>query len=481
MRNNLTTSRRAAVCGITSRLKRIWTSTGRRIPSSCGRTGDGCEHSAEPGDVAVLSLQGGLTRAELDLLEVPGSSHLVTALLPDKPVNVGDRWPLADDHLAHMFNLEGVSTQDLQGELKSVEKDEARMELSGKLLGSVDGVITELSIRAKYTFDLQQRRITWVALAIQENRPAGLAAPGLQVTARLRMAVGPAAPPRFLVPEAVSQLNREGSAAGALLEYRSPGEDFVLLLDRHWYVMQQQPQLSVLRWVEDDQFVAQCTLKSLPALGDKKPPTLADFQRNIKRALGESAQQVVDAREAELVDGLRSLKVIVSGRVGDAPIQWIYYHLSHSSGRCLACVFTLSAEEVERFGGEDITLASSLLFLDEPTEPAAPVKAAAADAVQRVRARNNTVCHFSQTVPFPSGASILKGMVKPQFHALRWRPFRPLGAAGCVSNGRPWATWLRPLLAWASLLVVSLADPAAGQVGAPARPTAASAAWRRAS
>lgn len=339
--------------------------------------------TAELGDVAVLSLQGGLTRAELDLLEVPGGSHLVTVLLPDKPVNVGDRWPLADEHLARLFNLEGVSTQDLQGELKSVEKDEARMELSGKLLGSVDGVITELSIRAKYTFDLQQRRITWVAMAIQENRPAGLAAPGLQVTARLRMAVGPAAPPRFLVSEAVSQLNREGSAAGALLEYRSPGEDFVLLLDRHWYVMQQQPQLSVLRWVEDDQFVAQCTLKSLPGLGDKKPPTLADFQRDIKRALGESVQQVVDAREAELVDGLRSLKVIVAGRVGDAPIQWIYYHLSHSSGRCLACVFTLSAEEVERFGGEDITLASSVLFLDGPTEPAAPVKAAAADAVQR--------------------------------------------------------------------------------------------------
>ncbi len=69
--------------------------------------------------------------------------------------------------------------------------------------------------------------------------------------------------------------------------------------------------------------------------------------------------------------------------MGDAPIQWIYYHLSHGSGRCLACVFTLSAEEVERFGGEDMTLASSLLFLDEPAEPAATVEAAAAAAVQR--------------------------------------------------------------------------------------------------
>ncbi len=103
--------------------------------------------SALPDDVAVLSLQGGLTRPELDLLEVPAGSHLLTALLPDKPVNVGDRWPLADQHLAHMFNLETISANDLHSELKRVEQGEARMELTGQVLGSVQGVITEMTIR----------------------------------------------------------------------------------------------------------------------------------------------------------------------------------------------------------------------------------------------------------------------------------------------------------------------------------------------
>ena len=281
-----------------------------------------------------------------------------------------------------MFNLETISANDLHGELKSIEKGEARMELTGQVLGSVQGVITEMNVRARYNFDLQQRRITWVAVAIQENRPVGLGTPGLQVTARLRIAIGPAVPPRYLLPDVIGQLNRDGSAAGSLLEYRSPRQDYVLLLDRHWHVLQEQPQLTTA--LGGGRAVRRAVHAQIPAVaGRQEAPGAGRFparnqagSRDVGRA-GDGR-----ARESELVAGLRALKVIVAGRVGEAPIQWIYYHLSHGDGHCLACVFTLSAEEVERFGGEDMTLASSLLFLDEPTEPAAAVEAAASDVLQ---------------------------------------------------------------------------------------------------
>ncbi len=114
-----------------------------------------------------------------------------------------------------------------------------------------------------------------------------------------------------MLPEVIGQLNRDGSAAGSLLEYRSPGQDFVLLLDRHWQVLQEQPQLTVLRWVEDGQFVAQCTLKPLPALGGNKPPALAVFSAKSSAASGSRPNRWSTHGESELVAGLRALKVIV--------------------------------------------------------------------------------------------------------------------------------------------------------------------------
>ena len=73
-----------------------------------------------------------------------------------------------------------------------------------------------------------------------------------------------------------------------------------------------------------------------------------------------------------------------SGQVSDAPIQWIYYHLTHSSGRQLSCVFTMSAEELERFGGEDLAIAESILFLDS-THAAEATADAASDAPPELR------------------------------------------------------------------------------------------------
>ena len=56
------------------------------------------------------------------------------------------------------------------------------------------------------------------------------------------------------------------------------------------------------------------------------------------------------------------LRVVAAGSAADTPIQWVYYHVTHKDGRRLSCVFTLSVDDVEQFGGEDLSLIESLKF-----------------------------------------------------------------------------------------------------------------------
>ena len=85
----------------------------------------------------------------------------------------------------------------------------------------------------------------------------------------------------------------------------------------------------------------------------------------------------------DLTPEVRALRIVVAGQMSDVPLQWIYYHLTHVSGRRLSCVFTMSAEELERFGGEDLEMTGSLLFLDPVDQPEATAEVSTDSAVQR--------------------------------------------------------------------------------------------------
>ena len=92
------------------------------------------------------------------------------------------------------------------------------------------------------------------------------------------------------------------------------------------------------------------------------------FQQDISMVLGDSVTQIVDAKKSTNKKGQKILRVVAAGTVDQAPILWIYYHVTHTDGRRVSCVFTMGATDVEQFGGEDLALTSSIRFLDLPQE-----------------------------------------------------------------------------------------------------------------
>ena len=305
---------------------------------------------------------GPMTRGELELVQVPGASNLINRLLPEEPVSSEEKWQPSDRLLAEILGLDNVTANEVHSQVVNADQETVRMSMSGKLIGSVEGVVTDVTLTGKFNYSRKDKRIVWVALAITENREIGVSTPGLSVTARLRMVIGPDADLQHLDQRAIERFGHQTSRPGTLLEHTSDNGDFSLLHDRRWHVFTERPAMTVLRCIEDDRMIAQCNIRMLPATGETL--TLEKFQKDIHQAQGEAIEQIVETQETKTAKGDRVLRVVAAGNASSTPIQWTYYHVSHKDGRRLSCVFTMTVDDVEQFGGEDLALIESLSFLN---------------------------------------------------------------------------------------------------------------------
>ena len=147
--------------------------------------------SSDKAAVELVSPAGPLSRDELDLIELPGSSLLIDQLLPTGPVAIGDTWTHSADLLAGLLGLDATSDVEVTSRLEQVADGLAKVVLTGSLRGAATGVGTQIELKAKYNFDLQSKRINYFALLVKEKRSVGHVGPGLDVVAKLLVKVTP--------------------------------------------------------------------------------------------------------------------------------------------------------------------------------------------------------------------------------------------------------------------------------------------------
>ena len=350
------------------------------------------EHRLSVAEIAADSLVmfspcGPLTREELELLEVQGSSLVLPQLLPAKEVGIGDEWPHSNATAAALLGLDAVSQSDLRSTLRSVEGSTAILDLEGTVAGSVRGIASDVHVRGKYNYDLNSRGISWLTVSVSEKRAAGHAEPGFDVTARLRVAIAPSDPCPELQDESLEALSLEASPGATLLSFPSAAGKFQLLHSRPWRVMVDRPDVTILRMVDQGDLIAQCNASRLPDLASGQRVSMEAFQADIQRALAESFGKFLESSETTTETGLRVLRVVASGMASELPIQWTYYHVSNADGQQVAFVFTLDARLLERFAEADQTMVSSLAFSSSTAPPPAASAAtpAAGDSASRPR------------------------------------------------------------------------------------------------
>lgn len=330
--------------------------------------------------LTLFSPLGPLTRDELELIQTQGSSSLLDRLAPTSPVALNAEWDHASRDLALLLGLDAIHQTDIKSTLRQVENNVAIIDMSGKASGAIDGVSSDVTVKAKYNINLQSHRVTWLAMSVREDRAIGHATPGFEVTARVRVEINEKADSSELSDSLLSELPLELNSGSTLLQLESTIGGFGLLHARDWQMMVDRHDVTILRMIQQGELIAQCNISSLPDLAVGKRVQLTEFQADIEKALGKNFGQFVEASQQKNERGHRVLRAVVSGMASELPIQWIYYHISDDTGRQTAIVFAMDVKIIEKFAAADESIVGTFEFVkrDSPTPaPATPGATAA--------------------------------------------------------------------------------------------------------
>lgn len=317
----------------------------------------------------VYSFQGGpLHQEERDLLEIPASSILLERLLPQDPIEPTGTWPLRDDDVANLFNLDAVSQQSLKAEFLRVEKGTAICQLAGSITGMCDHVLSKHEIEAKFNVDLATQTVSWLAMLVRETRAESAVRPGFSMTAKVRLRREAAKTPSQLATEQVSR--RQTLAQEPQLAFVPTNREYELLHDPRWIVTQDRREKATLEYIDQSVSMAQCSITPLPDLPIGKTVSLSDFRQDIESAIGSNLHQIMDAQESN-DEHLSLIRIVATGQAQTVPIDWIYYHTTSPHGRRAVVVFTLKQEDSHRFAARDLELIKGLRFSKEAGSPTA--------------------------------------------------------------------------------------------------------------
>ena len=99
---------------------------------------------------------------------------------------------------------------------------------------------------------------------------------------------------------------------------------------------------------------------------------MEEFQDDVRRAVGKSFGEFVEAKQSPNEANCRVFRVVVhgthhgteEGKTPDIPMQWIYYLVTDPQGRQAGLRFAVEQERIPRLADADKPLVQSLRFVE---------------------------------------------------------------------------------------------------------------------
>ena len=313
--------------------------------------------SVERDKVTLFSPHGSLRSEQLLLIEdIPGNTLTIDRLLPNKEVAIGESWKISDSVLRSFLSVDAVVSGNVEAVLTAVADNMAMVEVVGDISGVYLGATTEMTVRAKFQFDLSIRRINWLGAIIEETRSIGHVGPGLEHTARLQVKISPLDAPQALTEAAMMTITTRPNPAVLQLKYDGGKGPWRFSHDRTWYVYQDDPQTTILRKLMNGELVAQCNIADMGTVDLKTMTTLEKFQQDLVTGLGANFGKIVSAAEYEDRRGCKVYKVLLDGMVDDLSLRWIYHLITDKGGKQSVVVSVVEASMLDQFGNADTVL-----------------------------------------------------------------------------------------------------------------------------
>ncbi|MDR2756459.1 MAG: hypothetical protein LBC20_12195 [Planctomycetaceae bacterium] len=313
--------------------------------------------SLEGDKVSLFSPRGLLRGEQLLLIEdLPGNTLTLDRLLPNKEMRVGDTWKIADNVLRSFLSVDAVTESNVEAVLTAVADKMAMIEVVGDVSGVYLGAATEMSIRAKFQFDLNTQRINWLGLLIEENRSIGHVGPGLDLVARLQVKISPLEVPQVLTDNTIREISVKPNDNILKLKYDGGKGPWRFSHDRDWYIFQDDPQTTILRKLHKGELVAQCNIADMGKVDLKTMTTLDKFKKELADGLGKNFGKIVAAEEKTNKFGYKIFTVLIDGTVEELSLRWVYNLMTDQNGQQSVIVFVVEADMLEQFADADEVL-----------------------------------------------------------------------------------------------------------------------------
>jgi hypothetical protein len=315
-----------------------------------------------------------MLRETVDLLELPGDPLALSALLPVKNVEVGEKWTPPEWAGQMLAAIEAIEKCTVSCELKQADANAATIEVSGAVKGQRDGANSEVSVQGTLVYDRAKDGITDARLVYTVKSTIGAVSPGLDVTMEVESRREPLESPGRLTDKVISAIPISAPAGAYDLVYDAAPWGIRLRHSRDWFfykaTLEGTPQVAIFRLMDKGSLIAQCNMSPIPASAPGKHVPLEQFESDIKESLGSRLTAIRAKEQLNVDNGMKIFRVIADGKHTivsakekvEIPTTWVYYLCASASGKQASFVFAVESKLVEQMGTRDEELVRSLQF-----------------------------------------------------------------------------------------------------------------------
>lgn len=310
----------------------------------------------------LIAAQDPLTRDERDLLDLSGDPLSLAGLLPASEVEVGNNWTVPSEKLAAIYGLDEVKRSEVTIKLSKFADNLATLTLAGKLNGTIMGSSTAMTLGGTLTFNIKTGNFDDWALTIKEQRDAGQASPGLDVTAKLTATAKTVFEAKELSDETLGGLALIDDQHAERLSYVHRRGVFRFQYDPRWKIRSDESQQMNLQLLEGNLIAAQANVRVVQLPAGAPPLQLKEFEQEVKTSIGNHFVKFQDKHEGVNPLGVRTLKIVSEGVVDTVSVLWLSYYFEGPDGYRVAFTISLEDKMLEQYGEADKAILETMEF-----------------------------------------------------------------------------------------------------------------------
>jgi hypothetical protein len=312
----------------------------------------------------VYSPAGSLTREELALTSEHFDTLVLTGLVPQKEVSIGETWKITDAVAQGLCAFEGLTSQDFNCKLEKVEEQIAFVFIHGTASGIDLGSMVKLTISANYRYDLNLHRLISMEWNQKDERDQGPASPASNEESTMKLTRTATEQPASLSDVALISVpdGFEPPMPMTQLYYRDTKSRFDLVFAREWQTVSETEEHLVLRMLDRGDFVSQVTISPWSQARPGEHLSGEAFQEQMAKVSGWEPTDVLQVGEVPSDGGRWIYRISALGQLDGVKVLQNFYLVAGPHGEQVVLAFTMTQAQAEKLAARDLSMAGSIDF-----------------------------------------------------------------------------------------------------------------------